>query len=162
MVGNPSKGPGGAQSQVQSRASLRPRAGGAVVRPALQRGVSKPKVDSESRRDGVHAMNLQPFLSHKIKTGIRYDSSKRQTSTASPAKQGVLSFEIALSLQCEAKDLLLRIQQSKRAIGQGVFLFPESFESSNLCAILIKWQQARMPAAAVWKPFRTAFNQVDA
>jgi len=49
MVGNPSKGPGGAQSQVQSRASLRPRAGGAVVRP---------KVDSESGRDGAHALTI--------------------------------------------------------------------------------------------------------
>jgi hypothetical protein len=58
MVGNPSKGPGGAQSQVQSRASLRPRAGGAVVRPALQRGVSKTKVDSESGRDGAHALTI--------------------------------------------------------------------------------------------------------
>jgi hypothetical protein len=97
MVGNPSKGPG-AQSQVQSRASLRPRAGGAVlVSSAFQRGVSENKVDSESRRDGAYALNLQPFLSQKIKTGIRYDSSKRQTSTASPAKPGVLSFEIALS-----------------------------------------------------------------
>ena len=90
MVGDTSKGPGGAQSQEWcSRASLRPRAGGAVVvSPALQRGVSKTKVDSESRRDGAHALNLQPFLSQKIKTGIRYDSRKRQSSTASPANPG--------------------------------------------------------------------------